>query len=143
MNTNITSKLPSKAGLEPLVPQPSLEDFKLERPPVFPQINELINGEVKPPQGLPTSGPTPTDLAPVEEDSLTLHRGVGHLHLVNDSSTIDHDTAESVVPGGNIDRSSDAEEVAAITRDQIRWDPRVAVMAQANTSPAEVLAVLK
>lgn len=117
--------------------KPSLDEFRLERPAIFPGLPGLVNLDVLPPAGVSSAIEESSDLAPVESDSLTLSRAMTRI----DAS--ESKTAEDMIPGGRLDNAREAAEVAAITRDQIRWEPRAAVIAQANSSPADVLAVLQ
>ena len=134
MNSTLTSDV---VVSKPNVTKPSLDDFRLERPPLFPGFPELVNRDVLPPAGLGSLEADSPDLAPAEIDSLILSRATAMLDV---SETT---TAEEMIPGGRLNNASEAAEVAAITRDQIRWEPREAVMAQANSSPVDVLAVLQ
>jgi hypothetical protein len=137
MNSTLTSDLVTSKPKVVNAPKPSLEEFKFERPPLFPGFSELVSPEVLPPSGISSLVTDPADLAPVESDSLTLSRAMTRV----DAS--EPKVADDMIPGGRLDNAREAAEVAAITRDQIRWEPRAAVMAQANSSPADVLAVLQ
>lgn len=137
MNNTLTSNVVVPKPNVPNTQKPSLEDFRLERPPLFPGFPELVNRDVLPPSGLGSLVPNSPDLPPVEADSLTLSRATTMI------DTSEPNVAEEMIPGGRLNDAAEAAEIAAITRDQIRWEPRLAVMAQANSSPADVLAVLQ
>jgi hypothetical protein len=131
MNNTLNSDAALPKPEVPNVPKPSLKDFKIERPPLFPGFSELISREALAPAAVASPA------VPLEPDSMTLSRAMSNL------DPIEAETADEPIAGGRIDDAAEAAEVAAITRDQIRWDPRLAIMAQANSSPADVLAVLQ
>ena len=133
MNNPLSSDVTSK----PNVNNSGLDEFRLRRPPLFPSFPELVNREVLPPSGLKSLETMAADMAPAESDSLSLTRAATMMESSDES------VAEKLISGSRVENSTEAAEVAAITRDQIRWEPRVAVMAQANSSPTDVLAVLQ
>lgn len=137
MNNTIMNPMTATGVQEPLVPKPSLEDFRLSTPAVFPNINELINAEVTPPRGLPGAIELQQDMDALAKDSFDGTRALAIMDAGGPR------TAEEVVPGGRIEEPFQAAEVAAVSRDQIRWEPEVAIEAQANSTPANVLAVLR
>jgi hypothetical protein len=131
MNNTLNADVVLPKPEVPNVPKPSLEDFRIERPPLFPGFSELISREALTSLAVTSPG------APLELDSMTLSRAMSNL------DPIEAETADEPIAGGRLDDAAEAAEVAAITRDQIRWDPKLAIMTQANSSPADVLAVLQ
>jgi hypothetical protein len=128
-------KGPDLKKLDPLVSPPRLQDFELRPPPLFPGVGSLSNPSMSPPAGI---------------DSLRDDRSTGVAVRLNraavamEASTIrSQEGTTSVTEGTMITESTDAAEAAAITRDQIRYEPRRAMEAQANSSAQNVLSVLK
>jgi len=123
---------------ESITPQPlNMNEFKFRLQTPIPISKEVVNPELIPPKGLPATPPRPPEPPQIEGDSVTLRRsttGVSSRDLV---------AAEDVINGDRSPTAEEAADVAAITRDQIRWEPQVAIAAQGNTSPANVLSVLQ
>lgn len=105
--------LPPPSATPSREPVAKAEDFRLQLPEVFPSMERLPNPEVASPKGLwGLLDVLPPRVLPLES---------AH---------------------GSIKTAADAEETAALTRDQIRWDPRMAIIAQAHSTPESVLTLL-
>lgn len=121
--------------LEPLVSPPRLKDFEISSPPLFPGFSGLANPATSPPAGIESlRDELPAGVA------VNLNRAAVAMEA---SAVRSEEGTASVTEETMINESTDAAEAAAITRDQIRYEPRQAMQAQANSNAQNVLAVLK
>jgi hypothetical protein len=136
-------KSPDLKQLDPLVSPPRLKDFEMRSPPLFPGVGALSDPAVSPPAGidsLRSSQPSGDRNRPTSGVEVTLNRAA----MAMEANAIrSEEGTSSVTEGTTIVESTDAAEAAAIARDQIRYEPRKALEAQANSTAQNVLSVLK
>lgn len=129
-------KGPEVKKLDPLVSPPSVQDFEMRLPTLFPGVGGLSNPSVAPPAGIDSL----RDRPPVGVE-VSLNRAA----MAMEASAVRSEEGTASVTEGTmkIADSTDAAEAAAVTRDQIRYEPQRALEAQANTTAQNVLSVLK
>lgn len=146
LSSGYAVKAPQVRQLDPLVPPPSMQDFELQSPPVFPGMSELPNPKVEPPAGIDKLLDTPA-IVRAKGSPSPASTATGVAVTINRASSVMEAVAASgAMPtgtGSNLREPEEASEAAAITRDQIRYEPKAAITAQANSTPANVLALLK
>lgn len=128
-------KAPNVKKLEPLVPPPRLQDFEMRNEPLFPGVGGLVNPATQPPAGI---GSLRKELSTGVD--VNLNRAAVAIEA-SVSGLEDGVTSATAAP--RIVQSTEAAEAAALARDQIRYEPRRAMEAQANSSPQSALSVLK